>query len=140
MSPGEAMIVALIVIIIIFVAISYGWYNFYGWKSFEFKTKNTVSWPSSTKKGIADLRFKEVIFSIKFPDGTHQSKDVTGVLNGMATAYAGQLNKGILTLDKPLNPFSFVIQGINDKSTVTNPSSNKWKKTTATLVGSVRTI
>jgi len=140
MSPGEAMIVALIVIIIIFVAISYGWYNFYGWKSFEFKTRNAVSWSSSTKKGIADLRFKKVIFSIKFPDESFQSKDVTNVLNGMATAYTGQPNKGTLTLDRPLNPFSFVIKGVNDKDTATDPSSKKWKKTTATLVGSVRTI
>ena len=140
MSTGVAIIVALIVIIVIFVAVAYGWYNFYGWKSFGFKTKDTVSWTSPTKRGITDLRFKKAIFTIKTPDGAVQAKDVTNVLNGMAVAYTGQANSGTLTLDRSLNPFSFVIKGVNDNQTVSNPSSDRWTKTTATLTVSVRTI
>lgn len=104
---------------------------------------STPSWAAGEGKNIASLRFKSCTFTVVDPQGQKHSADVTAVLNGMAVAFRGAATAvpGALYLDRPLNAFSFVIPGVNDRATVPTPAQAKtWAGCATTLTGRSRTI
>lgn len=139
MQPGAAVILGLVIVVIVLIALAYVWYHHTGWAKFSNDNGDTVSWTSTTGAGISDLRFKDVVFTLNV-NGVSHTQDVTAVLNGMAVAYKDTPNSGTLTLDRPLNPFSFVIIGINDRDTVPDNQTPMWQSATATLAGYFRTV
>lgn len=131
MDTAPAMIMAVLVVSALIVIAAFIW-NSMGWKTFTFKSGDSVSWSAAASaNGVSDtsqLRFKNVIFTISVgpPGNIHQyTKDVTAVLNGMAVAYKGTggttVNPGVLSLDRQLNAFSFLVMGLNDANTVALP-------------------
>ena len=125
-STPAAIIAATITILIVIVAV-YVWYNFAGWKTFTYKTGDDPSWIPSTGADISQLRFKNCMFTVKRSDGKIRSLDVSVVLNSMAVGFKGGTNNpATLLLTRPLNPFSFVIVGFNDRRTVTDPTVLPW--------------
>ena len=107
------------------------------------QSAGTPTWAAGQGKNIASLRFKGCIFTVVDPAGKKHTADVTTVLNGMAVAYRGAVSKipSALYLDRPLNAFSFVIPGVNDKATVTTSAMAKtWANCATTLAGDARTI
>jgi hypothetical protein len=83
--------------------------------------------PAKAGDDVSRLRFRNCVFTVKRGDGVTKTHDVTAVLNGMAVAYKGGYNNPqMLTLVRPLNPFSFVIPGFNDRATVADPSARPW--------------
>lgn len=147
MESGVAAAVSGAIILIIFACLVLLWhYSPIGWEKFSFKTQDNASWTSTDK---SRLRFKKCIFTVTLADKTTtQTKDVTAILNSMALGYKTDEPSGLdlskpLKLIKPLNPFSFVITGFNDKKTVSDPSAPQWLVSggaTATLTGNYRTI
>jgi len=128
MKRGAALLIATIVALIVAIVVAVVMYKFTGWTPFSFKDGDTVSWTPATGD-ISHLRFADCVFTSRNAAGTSQSRDVTAVLNGMAGAYAGATGAGMppsLVLTRPLNPFSFVIPGFNDSTTVKNPSAIEW--------------
>jgi hypothetical protein len=146
MDSGLAAATSAAIILIIIACLVLLWhYSPMGWTKFSFKTSDTASWQSTDK---SRLRFKKCIFTVTLEDKTTtKSKDVTSILNSMAVAYSDS-SSGVdvtkpLKLIKPLNPFSFVITGFNDKTAVQDPSLTPWRVAngaTATLTGNYRTI
>ncbi len=86
----------------------------FNWKSFNYQTNDIPTWNASD---VSLIRFKNCIFT----SGTQQI-DVTSVLNSMSNAYKGG-NLLSLSLDRPLNPYSFVIMGYNDSNTIKYPTT-----------------
>ena len=113
--------------VLVAVLIAYVWYNYTGWQSFSYGTGASPAWTPAGQADISMLRFKGCTFSVARGDGATATMDVTAVLNGMAVAYAGGTNNPpSLTLVRPLNPFSFVILGFNDSTTVSDPTAAPW--------------
>lgn len=161
MDTAPAFILSLLTVVAILIIAAYVWYNSSGWSTFSFKTGDSTScgtpsapktcgpcWTpkvaaNGTSGSISELRFKNAIFTLNV-GGQPYTKDVTAVLNGMAVAYQGTgataVNTGGLCLDKPLNAFSFLIQGVNDSTKVPDPTVPVWKAATVTLTGSYRTL
>lgn len=107
------------------------------------QTGVTPSWAAAGGKTAASLRFLRCTFTATDPGGATHSADVTAVLNGMAAAYRGAATAvpAALSLDRPLNAFSFQIPGVNDSTTVsTAEAAAAWANSATTLTGSVRTI
>jgi hypothetical protein len=103
----------------------------------------TPSWVAKGGKNVASLRYKGCTFTVVDPAGATHTADVTSVLNGMAVAYRGSASKIPLSLrlDRPLNAFSFLIPGVNDRATVTTADmAGTWVNCATTLTGEVRTI
>lgn len=126
MNTGLASIVALVVVLILLVMAAYVWYNYTGWKTFSYSTGDSPSW-TPTDSDISSLRFKDCSFVVQRGDGKMATLDATAVLNSMAVAYAGATKKPLaLTLVRPLNPFSFVIPGFNDRASVPDPTVAPW--------------
>jgi len=101
------------------------------------------SWTAASDGNVSDLRFRGCTFTVADPQGGQHSADVTAVLNGMAVAYRGATSRipRTLYLDRPLNAFSFVIQGVNDASTVgTAADAQKWANCATMLTGAWRSI
>jgi hypothetical protein len=102
------------------------------------------SWSSaaagSSRRGIDRLRFKGAVFTVTDPAGTVHTRDVTPVLNAMATAYRGAPGTipQTLSLDRPLNAFSFVVPGVNDN--VAAADLPQWAGAAVRLTGRVRVI
>jgi len=114
-------------IVVAVLAAAFAWHSF-GWKPFRFDLGDTASW-SSNGSGVNRLRFSNCRFAVVRPDGVSASADVTGNLNDMARAFIGEpANKysPILSLDAPLNAFSFVIPGFNDAASAGDPRGPKW--------------
>ena len=152
---------SLLIVLAILVIVLYVWYSNTGWSTFSYKTGDSSSCgtPSNPKTcgpcwtpkvatngasgSISDLRFKNAIFTLVVGGQTY-TKDVTAALNSMAIAYNGTgsaaVNMGQLCLDKPLNAFSFLIQGVNDSKTVPDPTVPAWRNAMVTLTGSYRTL
>lgn len=139
MQPGAAVILGLVIVIIVLAAAAYVWYNHTGWAQFSNNNDDAVSWSSSASSGISALRFKSVVYTLSV-GGVDHAQDVTAVLNGMAVAYKNTANNGTLTLDRPLNAFSFVITGVNDRATVPDNQTPAWQSATATLAGYFRSV
>lgn len=134
------LIIIFSVIILILLLITCSWYYFTGWESFSFygqlpysKDVLPPSWKSSH---ISKLRFKSCTFQIiDLKNKKTDFTDVTSILNGMAAAYTDTAAPQVLSLDRPLNPFSFTITGVND-----NPKMHSWDNYSSSLIGKVRTI
>ena len=155
MPIALAVVVAVLIIVVLALGGAYAWWNFTGWSApFAYQTGATPAWtPMKDSKGIPQdisrLRFKGCVFTATRADGVSQSLNVDVVLNSMAVAFkpnvAGGTNPASLNLVTPLNPFSFVIPGFNDKATVPSPSVPLWSITATpaakvSLTGQVRTI
>jgi hypothetical protein len=126
MRKPIAALVALIIVLVLLIAVAYGWYNYTGWQPFSYATNDVPAWHPLSGQ-VARLRFKDAKFTVTRLDGVQATYDVTAVLNGMSTAYTGSITgPPALTLTRPLNPFSFVIPGFNDRTTVADPTSSLW--------------
>ena len=128
METGAALITSTVIVIIILIVAAYVWYNYIGWASFTYKTGDHPSWLPASGVSISRLRFKDCIFTVTRADKKVASLDVAPVLNAMAVAYKTSTSgtPQELTLTRPLNPFSFVIKGFNDRATVSNPGVYPW--------------
>ena len=127
MNTGLALIAALVITIILVVGAAYVWYAFFGWSGFSYGTGDSPSWLPAGQADLSRLRFKDCVFTVTRSDGRVGRIDVTPNLNSMAVAYkGGSYNPSTLTLTRPLNPFSFVIPGFNDRSTVPDPTVAPW--------------
>jgi hypothetical protein len=144
MDAGSALLLSVVIVITILVSTAYTWYNFTGWKQFNFKpSADAPSWAPSKDADVSRLRFKGCIFSVARPGFGVKSINVDKVLNSMAVAYKSGVNtRTSLKLTGPLNPFSFVIVGFNDRLTVPlSPDRDPtWANSTVSLTGKVRTI
>jgi hypothetical protein len=128
METAAALITSTVIVIIILIIAAYVWYNYIGWSGFAYKTGDRPSWLPASGVSISRLRFKDCIFTVTRADKKVSSLDVAPVLNAMAVAYKTS-TVGIpqtLTLTRPLNPFSFVIKGFNDRATVSDPRVYPW--------------
>jgi hypothetical protein len=161
MEDGPALLLAAVILAVLVVGAAYAWYNFTGWAAFSYKTGDSPRWAGGD---VSRLRFKDCVFTVARGDGKTAALDVSPALNSMAVAYktgSAVTNPPALTLTRPLNPFSFVIAGFNDRLTVPDPTAAPWcaappppcdctrgacackacpGSATATLVGKVRTI
>lgn len=127
MQNMSAILLATITVMVIVIAIALMWYNFMGWTTFTNKTGDSPSWAPPAGADISKLRFKNCVFSVSRADGVIKTQNVDAVLNGMAVAYRNGVNSPMaLTLVRPLNAFSFVIPGFNDRATVSDPSGFPW--------------
>lgn len=119
----EALIASL-VLLVFGIAALYATYNYTGWSDFAWTNGATPAWPSPD---VTRLRFKEAVFTVKRGDGAQATLDVTAVLNGMALGLTGsRAPPPALRLTGPLNAFSFVIPGFNDRATVADPGAAPW--------------
>lgn len=118
MSQGAALILGLVVVLVVLVVGAWVWYYATGWKSFEYKAGDTVSFLPAKGGTVAGLRFRQTVFTIVDRTGAPvRAEDVSQVLTGMAVAYDGARRApSTLTLARPLNPFSFTVRGVNDPS------------------------
>lgn len=131
MSLGAAMALALVIILLLLVAAAVAW-NSVGWTSFSYQLGDSPGWIPKAGRGgvpgdVSKLRFSKCYFSVARADGITRTLDVSPALNSMAVAYkGGKGNPSMLTLTRPLNPFSFVIPGFNDRASVSNPTAPPW--------------
>ena len=163
MQPTSAAILAAVAVVLILVAAAYVWYTFGAWKPFSYVTGEAPSWSPAAMTaaggappGLGQLRFRNCAFTATRGDLVARTLDVSGVLNGMAAAYAGEASApSALTLATPapvdslgkatgpagaLNAFSFQIVGFNDPKTVPDPTIPLWTTARATLSGEVRVL
>ncbi|MFA6166980.1 MAG: hypothetical protein WC700_10205 [Gemmatimonadaceae bacterium] len=127
MKGVQAAALAAVITLVMLIVAAFIWSRFVGWQSFTNKTGDQVSWQAAGSADVSRLRFLDCTFTVVRSDGVVGSKDVTAVLNGMAVAYQdGSNNPTVLSLDRPLNPFSFVITGFNDSATVADPTKPPW--------------
>ena len=139
---------ASIVAIVIAAAAAFTWYTKLGWTTFAFSGGDAASWVALSSSNTATLRFQRAIFTVTKSDGTSYTRNVSEVLNQMAAAYkdtptSSKANSGTLTLDTELNPFSFVIPGVNDRITLptaTEKEASGLNDAGATLVGQYREL
>jgi hypothetical protein len=119
-APAAAIAAATIAVLLLVAAAA--WYHLGAWTPFTFSGgTDPGEWTPAAGKSPADLRFRGCVFTVAPPGQTPHSADVTGILNGMARGLQGVKGAGApatLALDRPLNPFSFVIPGFNDVATV----------------------
>ncbi len=141
-------LLGLVAAILVVVAVAYLRYRFFGWSTFNpdgngWQTGDVVAWTAATSGDISRLRFRDAVFTVAVGGARHQ-QNVTPVLAGMAAAYDNSVtlprNSGTLALDRPLNAFSFVIPGVNDRGTVPDNQTPEWQSATATLTGLVRDL
>lgn len=124
MNEALAALAAAVIVLLLVVATAWGWWHLTGWKSFSYSIGDTVSWTAAEGSDVSSLRFKNCKFTSKKTTGDSKTIDVTAVLNGMAVAYEGaDSTPGFsipttLPLVRALNPFSFIITGFNDVTTV----------------------
>jgi hypothetical protein len=105
--------------------------------------KQTPSWPvqrdasSQMLKDARALRFKDAVFTVEDLDsGEKWTRDVSGILDGMALALDARAASLGLFLDAPLNPFSFAIKGFNtDPGDGQRPLAASLKNSRTTLTG-----
>lgn len=147
MDPtSEALLHSAAVIIVLLLVIAFLWWHFAGWSEFSFSAGDRPSWaPTGAHKNVSRLRFKDCVFSVqRAGDPAPTSRDVTGILNNMAIAYSRGNSRffvpsdfpASLSLDRPLNAFSFTIPGFNDAyyadadgaphGTVRDPTAAPW--------------
>ena len=128
---------AIAILIVLVIAASWVWYQI-GWTSFSGSLGSSMSWAPSSGKSIANLRFKDCIYTVTRLDGVTRTVDVTGTLNSMAAAYKvtqpNQVLPASLALDAPLNTFSFLIPGFNDQVSAGSPTGYPWCSAPPTMV------
>jgi len=124
-------ILAIIALLVVLVGVYYVWYSSHGWETMTFTSGEGFagspgspagrgpSWVPHKGRPLSSLRFRNAIFTMVDVKGKTHTKDVTAVLNGMAAAYGGELYAHAapppaLEMTGPINPFSFVIKGVND--------------------------
>lgn len=127
MSPAASYVIAVLTVLLLLVAAAYAWYNHGNtWKQFSAAGAADPHAPALTFDTVtrtpAWIRFRNCTFTTQNPQGQTATWDVTAVLNGMATAHPttppSMSYPTALSLSDPLNPFSFVQAGFNDKATV----------------------
>lgn len=125
-APAAAVAAATIAVLLVLAAAA--WYHLGTWTPFTFNGgKDPGEWTPAGGKSPASLRFRDCVFTVTPAGKPARSADVTGILNGMARGLRGSSGgaggPSALALDRPLNPFSFVIQGFNDAGTATDPGT-----------------
>lgn len=148
MKIGQSLLLSLIIFIVVLIIAAYGWY-LTGWEHFAvsgavpYSSKNALPrWTAASGRHAGNIRFRNCVFSVVDPHGVSHSANVTSVLNGMAIAYSSASRPpATLYLDRPLNAFSFIVDGVNDSATVTTPAkASAWAKSAVNLRGYWRTI
>ena len=142
METGPALATAAVILVVILVCAAYAWYNLVGWTAFSFATGSSPAWQATGGADVSRLRFKNCSFVVApGGGGPPRALDATAVLNGMAVGFAGgTANPPMLSLSRPLNPFSFTITGYNDKASVPDPTAPAWAGAQVVLQGKVRTL
>lgn len=119
----SAFLLALVVTMLLIVAFCFVQYYCIGWQKFSFKIGDAATWAPSNNKTKDFVRFKNCIFTVTTPTGSVHTKDVTVNLNAMARAYSDlavdstysiKPSTSTISLVRNLNPFSFIIAGVND--------------------------
>jgi hypothetical protein len=127
LGDGPAAAIALLAVIVIVLVVAFGWYHYTGWTTFSYRVGESPSWTPSTGGDVSRLRFKDCVYTITRGDKVVKTQDVTPVLNSMAVSQKGNAKQPkALTLDRPMNPFSFVITGFNDRKSVPDPTVAPW--------------
>jgi hypothetical protein len=128
MDTTSSVVLAAIITLVLVIAVAYAWYGFVGWSDFSYSAGDSPAWAPAPGKSLARLRFKDCVFTVRRGDGKTATFEASAVLNGMAVAYASAVGAPppVLTLDRPLNPFSFVITGFNDRASVPDPGAAPW--------------
>lgn len=146
MGGTADFVLSITIVLVILIIIAFIWYNFTGWSPFKYSKGNTVTFKTPDESSIAYMRFRNCIFTFTDPKGSLHSIDVTEVLNNMAKGFRDAQNPpSSFTLgghcQAPLNAFSFVLPGVNDRATVTtSEDAKKWENCDATLTGLQRII
>jgi len=145
---------AFVGVLLLLLIGAFAWYHWPGsWEAFEFYGGSRPAWPAPAGEKVNSLRFEGCTFTTANPQGEKASFDVTPVLNGMAVAYDVPLAPGMSNTlflggsegqQIPLNPFSFVIPGFNDRGAVPDSTArDRWKVVppgATKLTGRVRAI
>lgn len=104
--------------------------------------KATFTWPVQRDaslqmvKDARSLRFKDAVFTVEdLTTGDKWSRDVSGILDGMALGLDARAAALGLSLDAPLNPFSFAIKGFNVADGDGAPPAASLQKSRTTLTG-----
>ena len=149
MEAHLAIAVAAVVTALVALAAAFAWYHLTGWTRFSYATGDAPRW-GAPPGGVGRLRFSRVEFAVTRGDGATGRTDAAPALNSMAAAYAGggpaaAAAPPALGLDRPLNPFSFVVPGWNDRAAVADPAAYPWatggpRPATATLSGWWRAV
>jgi hypothetical protein len=122
-----AATIAAVVVLVVLLIVAYVWYNHTGWTQFSYRVGESPSWVPAAGGDVGRLRFKNCVFTITRSDGVIRTQDVSPVLNSMAVGQKGNAKPPTaLTLDRPMNPFSFVISGFNDRASVPDPTGAPW--------------
>lgn len=122
-----AILFTVIILLIIIIIGACVLYEYVGWASFSYVTGDNPSWSPAKDSDIFKLRFKNCMFTVSRSDGVVKSVNVAPVLNSMSTAFTkGTNNPTKLQLIGPLNPFSFIIAGFNDRASVPDPIAFPW--------------
>jgi len=144
MLPGSEHALAAAATVVVLLIIIYIWYTMFGWTPSTFTTGQVASW-TAPSGDTSSLRFRNMIFRVRTADGKTSARNVTAIVNKMAQAFdaTGGVNTGTLTLDRPLNAFSFVIAGMNDRATIKTAAdkvASPLNHAPVSLIGSWRTI
>ena len=150
MERLQATLLTIVILVLIIVIGSYVWYNYTGWKHFGYFGGDTVEFHTMTGQLTENIRFRNVKFTVTLEGDSRRTFDVTGNLNQMAKNHTGSGYGGSnypIKLLKPLNAFSFIIPGFNEKKDITLVTKNneqvipdKWKNAGVTLVGQWRIL
>jgi hypothetical protein len=147
MKSGLALLGAVVITLIILVVAAYAWWHYTGWQTFTYSAGDSPEWRPTKEAHVSRLRFKDCAFQVQGADGVVRKVDAAPALNSMAVAYKNGARGAVpsaLALVRPLNPFSFVIRGFNDRASVSDPSDPAWcgggPCQGVTLSGKVRTI
>lgn len=147
MKTGLALLGAVVITLIVLVVAAYVWWHYTGWETFAYSAGDSPEWRPTKGAHVSRLRFKDCSFQVLRADGATSGIDAAPALNSMAIAFkkaARGTAPSALALVRPLNPFSFVIPGFNDRASVSDPSDPAWcgggPCAAVTLRGKVRTI
>jgi hypothetical protein len=156
MEPATAAICAAAAALLVIGLAAFYRLRVHGWdKAFSFTAatpyatpsspgadKATPTWPVLTGENLQtlkdgrSLRFKDAVFTVEdLATGTKWSRDVSGILDGMALGLDAKAAQYGLSLDGPLNPFSFAIKDFNVAPKGMTPPAAALTNSRTTLTG-----
>jgi len=146
MLPINEILIAFFVFVVVFISAILINYHFMNWTSFSVSNGGTEpkEWKVPNGYLTDSALFKDAIFTITDGNGKVYTQDVSNILENMALAagsFKGSPNP--IKLDFPLNPFSFIITGVNDINAIPDLATKmqpKWVNATATLTGKIKFV
>jgi len=121
-SGSIALIVVLVIFLLICVAIYKTGYTTQTFTAGDRVTLYITNEQQEAGKNVSNFRFKNCTFTLIAPNNSVTTIDVTARLNAIAkqytSAYAIANKRYDFTLPRPLNIFTFPIQGYTDSATL----------------------